>query len=1246
MPGFKRVLFLVSFLIITFCQSSNVFAEGPLRVNAMPSWSTNHAWSNFLFNDTILIWGTVFGGTPPYNDSIKIDGVWIPDSPLFADPDPVTDNTCYLYNHLISRRVVFYSCGFHTVEVKVTDAAGNSQVSQSTLLIHNNPPFNVLVDMRIEKALLFLFKNCREYQDLCYWRGFDSDMSINYDAWEFAATAASILSFEESNHIYSNDSLLDPFAVMLRRGMRYLFYNAGQMPIFNHDDGTGFKISDLFTEEITSTGLCSTANQRGSSLFSMYGYDYTYANSFGMMAISLSQADSNVAQSHIIENGCFTGWTYLEFIKDALDLTYFYQGDYGERGGWGYTLVNSTSYDGSLEQWPPLYMAAIEARQQISAPEWVKTNVNYAYSFLISADGGCGYSNNFWDINAGKTGGMLASFAWGGKLIDNNDPEALHALEYLENKYDALGSTSSDGGWYGSFYPMYAVKKGFALQNVQYITINGEQRDWYRDMVGWLTGGELWTLPANLLTPFRNIGNAYGQKPNGSWSDNYFTMSESLATSHAILILTPNIFNVPVPSPTPVYGICIGDSIQLSCTPGTSYEWFSDPLGYYSTLANPFVSPDSTTVYFSFIYDTIGCINEVDSIRIVIWPYTYPQPSYIEPACDGDTIHLFSQPGLFHQWTGPAGFVSNEQNPEVPNCNTTNEGWYYITMNDTMGCYTRDSLFVEIQESPVVGITSNNPVCTHDSLVLLGSGGTLFEWEGPQGFHSNDSDPVIQNFQMNMGGYYYLTVISETGCSARDSVLIEGLASPLALAYSNSPVCEGDTLELMADGGSFYLWSGPDGFFATASDTNLLLVTLSQSGQYSVIVFDTNNCKDTAYIDIIIKPAPVLSNVTFTQPMCHSDSNGIIQVTVTGGNDLTYSWDCCPSVTGPVLNNLVSGTYQLTVTNSQGCSLVQAFTLPEPEPFIVESVIFPDTCKNRPMGAVQLQSIFGQNPPYSFTWSNGHSSQNINELFSGTYQVTITDSHGCDAVFGFEVGFLADPHVDIYPDTSSICKGDTITLTASGGNTYLWSPSWCLEPVNDYLVMAFPDHSMTINVVGSDLYHCQDTSNAFVKVIPLPEVNLGGDRWLPLGQQLTLIVPYGYDHFLWSTGSVAPSIIVADTGLYWLTVWNSLCQNTDSIHVFEILDIWAPNAFSPNKDGNNDYFSAVCLSCTELEMNIFNRWGELIYSDNSLDSKWDGTYQGNLCPAGIYTYTIRFHKPSPKNYEGNGMLKGYVFLLR
>ncbi|MHC1708497.1 MAG: gliding motility-associated C-terminal domain-containing protein [Bacteroidales bacterium] len=1241
----NRLLLYITVLLLVL-SFSELKADGPLRVNSMPSWSANHAWSNFLFNDTIIIWGTAFGGTPPYNDSIKIDGVWIPDSPLFEDPYPVVDPANYLYGHLISRRVVFYSCGFHTVEVKVTDAAGNTQVSQSTILIHNNPSFDILVDMRIERALLYLFKNCLEYQDLCYWRGYDTDLAINFDGWEFAATAASILCFEESNHIYTNDSMTNPFAVMLRRGMRYLFENAGQIPIYNHDDGTGLKTSDLFTSTVTPSGMCSTGNLRGSYLYSQFGNDFTYANSFGMMAISLSQADSNEAQSNYIENGCFQNWSYYKFIKDALDLTYFYQGDFSERGGWGYVLSNSTYFDGSLEQWPPLYMAAIEARQGIASPTWVKENVIHLYSMLTSADGGCGYVNGEWNVNSGKTGGMLASYAWAGKLIDNGDAEALNALEYLENKYNIIGSTGDNSGWFGNFYPMYAVKKGLALQNVQYIMINGEPRDWYRDMVAWLTGGDLWTLPSNLLTAYRNEDYAYGQRPEGSWTDLNFMFSRVLATCHAILVLTPNIFNVPVPSPTPVYGICHGDSIQLTCTTGTSYEWFSDPNGFYSTLHEPYVTPDNTTVYFSFVYDTIGCINEVDSVRIIIWPYSNPQPAYNEPACAGDTLKLFSQPGMAHTWSGPGGFNSNAQNPTILSCDFSNTGWYYIIMDDTMGCYAYDSIFVEVHAPPVAVVSSNNPVCTNDSLVLQGSGGVMYEWVGPQGFNSLLQNPVIHGFQSNMNGYYYLTVTNDAGCASMDSILINGFVSPVVQATSNSPVCEGDTLLLQAEGGSTYLWTGPAGFNAAFTDTIIQNSSLSHSGNFMVVAFDQNNCKDTAYLNVIIKAAPQIINTYITQPFCHSDSNGAIQLTVAGGGPFTYNWDCCPGINAPQVTNLIAGTYFVTITNTEGCERIQEFTLPNPEPFSIESIVYPDTCKNRPMGKIELTQILGQNPPYSFAWSNGQISQNASNLYYGTYQVTITDIHGCDAVFDFEVGFLSDPHVDISPDTTSVCKGDSVLLEASGCNYYLWAPAWWLSQTNGSLVWAFPNQSTTVSVVGSDQYNCLDTAASFVKVIPLPELNLGEDIWLPFGQQTTLTVPYGYDNYLWSTGSGDYSIIIADTGLYWLTIWNSICQNTDSIHVYEITDIWVPNAFTPDMDGKNDFFSAICMSCTEMEMQVYNRWGEVIFESTSLDATWDGTFDGDKCPVGIYVYSIKFRKPSPRNYEGMGLLKGTVLLMR
>ncbi len=1238
----KLVIHRLCLVLLFWGLAGTVFSQS-LMVNSMPSWSTNHTESNFELNDSVILWSTAFGGIPPYTDTLRIDGIWIPLSVFTQDPFPVTQPDHYLYGHFFSRKFAFTSCGFHTIEWKITDGAGVNQTRQSLILVHNDPPFHIKVNRRIERGLLWLYKSCHfTTGDMVFWPRSETS-GYMWDEYTFAGSAAAILAFEENGHLYTNDTVIDPFAVMIRKGLRFLFSNAGQYNIYNHDDGTGVKVSDLFTYSLPVSTTCNTGLLRGSYL---YNYtDGTYANSFGLMAIALAHADSVQAGNHYISNGCFTGWPYKEFLRDALDYIYFYQGDFDNRGGWGYYLDNYNNYyDGSLEQWPCLVLAAANARLGMDSPDWVKLNVDDAYTAITDGQGGCGYASPY-SSNVGKTGGMLASYAWTGKYILTGDAAAVAALEYVESHYGNAGGYGDQDGWAGNFYSMYGLKKGLALQEVDEVTYNDQPRNWYHDMVAWLTAQQLAPLPPSFVTSYQNLNFAYGQYPDGSWEDIYFGQT-ALATAHALLILTPNVFDLPPAAPTPVYGICKGDSMQLTATSGSVVEWFSIPPGFYSSQQTIWVSPDSDMVYYAFVYNEIGCILEVDSNRIFIWPPVDPMVNYNDPVCADDTLMLTTEPGWTYSWSGPGGFSSGVQFPQIPDVQAADQGCYFLTMYDEHHCPAFDSVMVEIRPLPVPVVQTNSPVCSNDTLTLQASGGVSYSWAGPAGFSSSQADSILPGFQLPMAGTYVVTVSSDYGCQAVDSVAVAGLPAPNAGIQSNSPVCQGDTVLIQASGGNSYIWYGPPGFSTSGNQLQVNNAQPGQSGTYWVVVGDLNQCTDTAYVVVEVHPGPVVLSMLKTHPLCHGESSGSIQVMASGGTSLSYTWSCCPGQDTPLLTNLPAGTYNLTITSVGSCSLDTSAILTEPGPYTIVSEVGPDTCRGQGRGSVNVTLVSGQNPPYTYAWSSGQNTPGIGNLYSGIYTLTLSDQSGCDTLMFFEVGFLSDPAIGVDPASAELCLGDSILLTANGATWYRWSPSFEIEPDTGAMVEAFPTQTSYMMVVGTDEYHCIDTAFTYLMVHPSPEPDLGPDLWLQLGESANLSLPPGYNSYLWSTGDTLPLIMISDTGQYWVWVSDGWCSGTDSVHVYEILDIWVPSAFTPNQDERNDYFFPVCLSCTEMEWYVFDRWGGVIFSSGELNSKWDGTLAGETCPAGVYTYLIKYHKPSPGHSDGKGALRGIVVLLR
>ncbi|PSK88131.1 gliding motility-associated C-terminal domain-containing protein [Taibaiella chishuiensis] len=236
------------------------------------------------------------------------------------------------------------------------------------------------------------------------------------------------------------------------------------------------------------------------------------------------------------------------------------------------------------------------------------------------------------------------------------------------------------------------------------------------------------------------------------------------------------------------------------------------------------------------------------------------------------------------------------------------------------------------------------------------------------------------------------------------------------------------------------------------------------------------------------------------------------------------------------------------------------------------------------------------------------------------------------------------PDTLYYRNDTTFCTGSPLSLAALPGYSgYKWDDG----------------SAGTLRKVGkSGIYWVYQKSSChtrvdsfFVREKAMPVANLGQDVMLcaPGPYTLKANVAAG-TQVEWSTGSRDRVLTVQDTGRYWVTVTDPPCSSSDTIHIG--LDLYCdcvpllPNAFSPNNDGLNDVFGAIVNgSCpiSRYSLQIYNRWGELVYSTVNHKNSWDGTTKGQPADPGTYTYQLNFESGSRKKSYSR---KGDITLLR
>jgi hypothetical protein len=294
-------------------------------------------------------------------------------------------------------------------------------------------------------------------------------------------------------------------------------------------------------------------------------------------------------------------------------------------------------------------------------------------------------------------------------------------------------------------------------------------------------------------------------------------------------------------------------------------------------------------------------------------------------------------------------------------------GSYSVTVTDAASATAAASFTISEPAALVATNTATGILCNggNATVTVSASGGTP-PYTGTGAFS-------------RVAGNYSFTVTDAKGCTAATAV---SLSEPTKLLLS----IPGDTIGCVGDSTSIFITA----VNGTPPYTGDGAVTITTPGSYSFTVTDANGCSEmgTTYI---ASPTDLDITADVTSVICHSVCNGRIEVAVTGGlPPFAYKWS-----TGDTTKNLTglcAGVYEQSVTDANGCKAVITSFLGEPDSLYVSGTAVTNAVNND--GAVDI-TITGGDAPYTCSWSNGDTTQDIDSLVAGAYTVTITDANGC-----------------------------------------------------------------------------------------------------------------------------------------------------------------------------------------------------------------------------------------------------------
>lgn len=548
---------------------------------------------------------------------------------------------------------------------------------------------------------------------------------------------------------------------------------------------------------------------------------------------------------------------------------------------------------------------------------------------------------------------------------------------------------------------------------------------------------------------------------------------------------------------------CQGSSTTLTVTSTSSnaytYRWFDG-----SSTNSVVVS--SAGQYTVTVTNTLGCTN---TITANVNTYDLPSPSIAGTLtiCQGRTTTLRASGGISYIW---------DDGSTQAYLNVSTTGTYYVTVSNANGCTATTGTTVFVNPLPNVTLMTSNNICQGANVSIYAScpTGTSYSW-------TNGQSTQLISVTPNTTTTYTVLVTDLNGCSNTAATTITVNTLPVPFINGASSLCQGDSTHLTAQGGSSYQWS---------NGLNTATITVHTGGAYSVTVTNAAGCSATTSISLTSNAVPEVT-INANAIICQG---GTATLTAASTNGNTYRWS-----NGSYQSTLTistAGTYTVTVTSAGGCTASATTTIiSRPLP---------------PLSFGGQHSICnGQSYTYTlptdstltYRWSNNATGNQITAYVSGYYSVTATNTFGCtrSATDTLIVHALPTP---VITGTTSICRGSYTILTASGGNSYLWS-----NGSNTADIAVYPTTNTNYSVTMTNTYGCTATTSTLVTIKVLPSIIFSGNHSFCQGGSTTISVTGG-SSYQWGNGSTTSTQTFSAAGTYRVTATNSYnCQKSDSI---------------------------------------------------------------------------------------------------
>ncbi|MBO3097921.1 Ig-like domain-containing protein [Gelidibacter pelagius] len=559
--------------------------------------------------------------------------------------------------------------------------------------------------------------------------------------------------------------------------------------------------------------------------------------------------------------------------------------------------------------------------------------------------------------------------------------------------------------------------------------------------------------------------------------------------------------------------ICVGTSTILTATGGSIYQWSNG-----ATTDNIEVSPDATTTYSVTVFDSTGTNSDTDEVTVTVNPLPTVDAGSGSTIDAGESVTLTATGATTYKWSNGATGATINVSPTATRT--------YTVTGTRNGCEATDKVKVIVRNTVEVIADAgvDQSICAGSSATLTATGGSTYLWSTGATTESISVSPSSTTT-------YSVTAYDESGQNSdTDEVKVTVNALPAVDAGSNVKINSGESTTLTATGATTYKWS-------TGSTGSSITVSPTATRTYTVIG-TRNGCEVADTVEVtVLNPVEVIADAGVDQSICAGSS---ATLTATGGS--TYLWSTGATTASISVSPSSTTTYSVTAYDSTG-----KYSHIDEVKVTVNSMPTVSVGKNITITSGESTKLTASGAQ-SYKWSTGETGASINVSPTSTTTYTVTGTrNGCDAIATVKV-IVEKPQVVVARagGNKDICQGSPVTLTATGGDRYLWSTG-------------AKTASITVNPKTTTKYsvtayigEASGTDEATVKVSPKPNVKIvnGSEAAILEGEFITLSAQ-GANRYEWSNGATQPNIAVrpTKTKTYEVVGYTNDCSSEKSIKV-------------------------------------------------------------------------------------------------